>query len=80
MVLPHLGDRRGEGEASWKSFAASSGDVVAFVDADLRHFDPKFGVGLLGPLLTESSVHFVKGFYDLPLENGTTLMPAGGGG
>ncbi len=78
-VLPQLGDRRGKGEALWKSLDATTGDVVAFVDADLRCFDPQFVVGLLGPLLTEPSVHFVKGFYDRPLDTGATLLPAGGG-
>ena len=78
-VLPTFGDRPGKGEALWKSLGATTGDVVAFVDADLRCFDPQFVVGLLGPLLTEPSVHFVKGFYDRPLDTGATLLPAGGG-
>ena len=78
-VLPHLGDRRGKGEALWKSLLVTRGDVVAFIDADLRCFDAQFVVSLLGPLLTEPSVHFVKGFYDRPLDIGTTVLPAGGG-
>jgi glucosyl-3-phosphoglycerate synthase len=78
-VLPDLGDRPGKGEALWKSLEATTGDVVAFVDADLREFDPQFVVGLLGPLLTDPDVHFVKGFYDRPLESGATVLPAGGG-
>ena len=78
-VLPHLGDRRGKGEALWKSLLVARGDVVAFIDADLRCFDTQFAVGLLGPLLTEPSVHFVKGFYDRPLDTGAQVLPAGGG-
>lgn len=78
-VLPHLGDRPGKGEALWKSLLVARGDVVAFVDADLRCFDPQFVVGLLGPLLTEPSVDFVKGFYDRPLDTGTRVLPACGG-
>jgi glucosyl-3-phosphoglycerate synthase len=78
-VLPQLGDRRGKGEALWKSLLVTRGDVIAFIDADLRCFDPQFVVGLLGPLLTEPSVHFVKGFYDRPLDTGTRVLPAGGG-
>lgn len=78
-VLPELGDRPGKGEALWKSLHVTSGDVVAFIDADLRDFDPQFAVGLLGPLLADPSVHFVKGFYDRPLQSGATLLPAGGG-
>ncbi|MBB1048825.1 glycosyltransferase, partial [Dietzia cercidiphylli] len=51
-VLPALGDVPGKGEALWKSLAATDGDVVAFLDSDLRDFDPAFATGLLGPLLT----------------------------
>jgi glucosyl-3-phosphoglycerate synthase len=78
-VLPELGDRPGKGEALWKSLYVTRGDVVAFVDADLRQFDSQFAVGLLGPLLTDPRVQFVKGFYDRPLDVGTTVLPAGGG-
>jgi glucosyl-3-phosphoglycerate synthase len=79
QVLPELGDRPGKGEALWKSLHVTSGDIVAFVDADLRDFDPQFVVGLIGPLLTDPLVHFVKGFYDRPLDAGRTVLPAGGG-
>ncbi len=78
-ILADLGDRPGKGEALWKSLFVTRGDVVAFVDADLRGFDSQFVVGLLGPLLTEPSVQFVKGFYDRPLGAGETVLPAGGG-
>lgn len=78
-VLPHLGDQPGKGEALWKSLHETHGDVVAFIDADLRDFDPQFAVGLLGPLLTDPDVHYVKAFYDRPLHSGETVLPAGGG-
>jgi glucosyl-3-phosphoglycerate synthase len=78
-VLPELGDRRGKGEALWKSLMVTSGDIVAYVDADLREFDTQFVVGLLGPLLTRPELSFVKAFYDRPLANGDTVHPTGGG-
>lgn len=78
-VLPHLGDRPGKGEALWKSLHVTRGDVVAFIDADLREFDPQYAVGLLGPLLTDPDVHYVKAFYDRALHSGETVLPAGGG-
>lgn len=62
--LPRLD---GKGGALWAGLAGSSGDVVAFVDADLREFRPHFVTGLLGPLLLDPSVAFVKGFYHRPL-------------
>ncbi len=66
-VLPGCGPGRGKGEALWKALGAAKGDLLAFCDADLRQFDPAFVVGVLGPLLTDESVHFVKGFYARPL-------------
>lgn len=78
-VLADLPDRPGKGEALWKSLHVTSGDLVVFLDADLTDFDPQFVVGLVGPLLTDPSVEFVKAFYDRPLSVGQTLMPAGGG-
>lgn len=55
-VLPDLGDRTGKGEALWKALHVTTGDVIAYVDADLRDFDPQFIVSLLGPLLTDAGV------------------------
>ena len=78
-VLREEGDRPGKGDALWKSLYATTGDIVAFIDADLRAFDPQFVVGLLGPLLTDPLVQFVKGFYDRPMDTGARLLPAGGG-
>lgn len=78
-VLPSLGNVPGKGEALWKSLFATTADVLVFVDADLRDFDPQFVVGLLGPLLTDPGVDFVKGLYDRPLSTVDQVLPAGGG-
>lgn len=78
-VLTSLVDRPGKGEALWKSLHVTHGDVVVFIDADLEQFDPQFAVGLIGPLLADPSVQFVKAFYDRPLQAGRTILPAGGG-
>jgi glucosyl-3-phosphoglycerate synthase len=74
--LPRLD---GKGDALWAGLAVASGDVIAFVDADLREFQPHFVTGLLGPLLTDSSVAFVKGFYHRPLVGATGVEADGGG-
>ena len=66
-VLPHLPPADGKGEALWKSLAATSGDVIVFLDADVRNFSSSFVTGLLGPLLDDPSVHYVKACYDRPL-------------
>ncbi|MFL6139828.1 MAG: glucosyl-3-phosphoglycerate synthase [Frankiaceae bacterium] len=78
-VLPELGTRDGKGEALWKSLHATTGDVLVFVDADLLDFDARFVTGLLGPLLTDPAVGFVKATYDRALDTGATVLPAGGG-
>lgn len=78
-ILSAHGNVPGKGEALWKSLAVTAGDVVAFIDSDLTDFDPYFAVGLLGPLLEDPAVQFVKGCYDRPLLNGQTVHPAGGG-
>ncbi len=78
-VLPAYGDRPGKGEVLWKSLAATSGDVVAWIDADIENIDASFAFGLLGPLLTDPSVAFVKGFYERPFAERDRLRPTGGG-
>lgn len=69
----------GKGDALWAGLAVSGGDLVAFVDADLREFRPHFVTGLLGPLLTDGSVAFVKGFYHRPLVGASGVEQDGGG-
>jgi glucosyl-3-phosphoglycerate synthase len=78
-VLPASGTALGKGEALWKGLAATSGELVAFVDADIVDIGPRFVVGLLGPLLTEPQVRFVKAAYDRPLHLDGQVRPTGGG-
>jgi glucosyl-3-phosphoglycerate synthase len=52
----------------WRSLQASTGDLVVWCDADVTNFDSRFVTGLLGPLLTDPEVMFVKGFYERPLD------------
>ncbi|PRY36611.1 glucosyl-3-phosphoglycerate synthase [Geodermatophilus tzadiensis] len=78
-VLAGHGRVPGKGEALWKGLAATSGDLVVFVDADLVGFDPQFVVGLLGPLLTDPGIGYVKALYDRPLSTPEGIVPSGGG-
>jgi glucosyl-3-phosphoglycerate synthase len=78
-IIRGLPPMHGKGGAMWAGLAAASGDVVAFIDADVDPFDPRFVSGLLGPLLTDPSVSFVKGFYHRPLTSGGYSEPDGGG-
>jgi glucosyl-3-phosphoglycerate synthase len=78
-IRPDLGARAGKGEALWKGLLATTGDIVVFLDADLEAFDATAVVGLLGPLLLEPDVSFVKAAYDRPLLAGGELHAEGGG-
>jgi glucosyl-3-phosphoglycerate synthase len=78
-ILPHVPSVPGKGEVLWRSLLAASGDVIAFVDADLRDFSSAFVRGPLGPLLTDPNVHLVKAMYDRPLELPGRVSPDGGG-
>jgi glucosyl-3-phosphoglycerate synthase len=66
-VLREYGHGHGKGEAMWKSLYEASGDLIVWCDADIRDFDSRFVVGLIGPLLTHPEVQFVKGFYERPM-------------
>ncbi len=78
-VLPEYGHVPGKGEALWKSLFVTDGDLLVFLDSDVQGFDPCFVVGLLGPLLTDPTVGYVKGLYDRPLATADGLIASGGG-
>src|SRR5262249_486159 len=51
QALPEVPTRPGKGEALWRSLAATSGDIVVFIDSDLLDPHPMFVPWLVGPLL-----------------------------
>ena len=48
----------------------AKGDIVLWCDADISDIASRFIVGLLGPLLTDPDISFVKGFYERPRAGG----------
>ncbi len=78
-VVADLEPLPGKGEVLWRSLAATTGDVVCYIDSDLIDFDPGFVPALLGPLLAVEGVGLVKGFYRRPLRLETTEADTGGG-
>lgn len=66
-ILPSVPAVPGKGEVLWRSLLVTGGDIVAFVDADLKDFSADFVSGIVGPLLTDPDVAFVKAMYDRPL-------------
>jgi glucosyl-3-phosphoglycerate synthase len=78
-ILPGYGSFRGKGEALWKSLYATSGDLVAWCDTDIRDWHPRFVYGTLGPLLAEPRLGYVKGYYQRPIVESGVLKEGGGG-
>ncbi|MFE9022029.1 glucosyl-3-phosphoglycerate synthase [Streptomyces sp. NPDC007808] len=66
-ILPRLPAVPGKGEVLWRSLLVTRGDVICFIDADLKEFSSDFVSGIVGPLLTEPGVDLVKAMYDRPL-------------
>jgi hypothetical protein len=78
-ILPDQGSYHGKGEALWKSLHVLQGDLIAWVDTDIRNIHPKFVYGLIGPLLREPRIGYVKGYYRRPIQVGSRRYESGGG-
>ncbi len=78
-ILPHLEPKKGKGENLWKAIYQLKGDIIVFVDADIKNIHPRFAYGLLGPMIYRPEVQYVKGFYDRPLTLSNVTRPSGGG-
>jgi glucosyl-3-phosphoglycerate synthase len=77
-LMPSYGPVLGKGDAMWRGLSVLGGELVCFLDADTEGFSAHFATGLLGPLVCEPSVSFVKAFYRRPLAEGAG-QPEGGG-
>jgi len=78
-ILPNHGTFRGKGENLWKSLYELKGDIIVWVDADIANIAPKFVYGLLGPLLEDDSIGYVKAFYERPIRSPSGISASGGG-
>ncbi|MBL8164945.1 MAG: glucosyl-3-phosphoglycerate synthase [Anaerolineae bacterium] len=78
-ILPEVGSFRGKGEALWKSQQVLRGDIIVWVDTDISNIHPRFVYGLIGPLLKDPDLQYVKGFYRRPIQMGKKLQAVGGG-
>jgi glucosyl-3-phosphoglycerate synthase len=79
-LLPDLAKYRGKGENLWKALYVTSGDIIVYIDADIKNIHHRFAYGLIGPLLLGDGIKFCKAFYDRPISIGKNRMrPTGGG-
>ncbi|HEX5896002.1 MAG TPA: glucosyl-3-phosphoglycerate synthase [Thermoleophilaceae bacterium] len=65
-LLPDFGPVLGKGDAMWRALAVARGELVVYLDSDTPDFSPHFATGLLGPLVCERDVRFVKGHFRRP--------------
>ena len=78
-ILPECGHKRGKGENLWKAIYQLRGDIIVYIDADIKNIHPRFVYGLVAPLLYRPEVKYVKAFYDRPLVFSQGTRPSGGG-
>jgi glucosyl-3-phosphoglycerate synthase len=79
-LLPDFGQALGKGDAMWRALAVARGDLIVYLDSDTREFSPHFATGMLGPLICEGDVQFVKGYFRRPfLSEDGSERPADGG-
>jgi glucosyl-3-phosphoglycerate synthase len=78
-LMPELGPVLGKGDAMWRALPILHGDIVCFLDADSECFGAHYACGLIGPLLFNPGVEFVKGFYRRPFRIAGLTVPDEGG-
>ena len=78
-ILPEMGNKQGKGENLWKAIYQLEGDIIVYVDADIKNIHPRFAYGLVAPLIYRREMKYVKAFYDRPLAPSTRIRPSGGG-
>src|SRR6056297_2247444 len=78
-ILPDLDTKKGKGENLWKAIYQLKGDIIVYIDADIKNIHPRFAYGLIAPLIYRKEIHYVKAFYDRPLAFSQGIRPSGGG-
>lgn len=78
-ILSYLPPKKGKGENLWKAIYQLNGDIIVYIDADIKNIHPRFAYGLLAPLIYRKEIKYVKAFYDRPLAFSEGVRPSGGG-
>jgi glycosyltransferase involved in cell wall biosynthesis len=78
-ILPGLYEPMGKGDALWRSLLYLKGDIVVWIDSDIRNFHPRFIYGIIGPLIAKPGIRYVKGYYQRPFKAENRMLSTGGG-
>lgn len=79
-ILPHMTPFTGKGENLWKALYVTKGDIIVYLDADIKNIHHRFVYGLIGPLLLHDNIRYTKAFYDRPIASREQqIRPTGGG-
>ncbi len=78
-IAPEAGTYSGKGENLWKALHVARGSILCFIDGDIMNFHSGFVPGLVGPLLENAEIDYVKAFYERPLAFGGAPHATGGG-
>ena len=79
-IFPQLEKHKGKGENLWKALYITKGDIIVYLDADIKNIHHRFVYALIGPLILSDQIKFSKAFYDRPIATGRNkIRPTGGG-
>lgn len=76
-ILPNADTSKGKGNQLWKGLYICNSDIVVYMDSDLKNFNERFVIGIIGPLL-KTDIKFIKGFYERKLSSSQTVTNNGG--
>ncbi len=79
-ILPNLEKFKGKGENLWKALYVTKGDIIVYIDSDIKNIHHRFVYGLIAPLILFDRIKYTKAFYDRPIAIGKSkIRPTGGG-
>jgi glucosyl-3-phosphoglycerate synthase len=78
-LMSGFGPAAGKGDAMWRALSVVRGDLVMYLDSDTTNFGRHYVYGMLGPILREAGIGFVKATYHRPFigPDGDVLDDAG---
>jgi glucosyl-3-phosphoglycerate synthase len=50
-ILPHLENFKGKGENLWKALYITRGDIIVYLDTDIKNIHHRFAYALVAPLI-----------------------------